>query len=769
MLKFGVGQPVKRYEDPVLVSGRGTYTDDLRIPGALHAAIVRSPYAHAAIKGFDTAAARAMPGVVAVFTGADVAAAKLGLMECKIPMKNRDGTPRADTRRPILQDERVRHVGDPVAVVVAATLAEARDAAEAVVVDYEELPHVVDTAAATRPGAPRAWDHIKDNIAFDWEKGDLAAVDAALAKAAHVVRVTLVNNRVVANSMETRTAIGEVDAATGKVTLTTSCQGTQGIRAQVAAILGIPAARMRVKCPHVGGGFGMKVFLHPEQALLPWLALKLGRTVRWTSERAEAFLTDVQGRDHVSVAELALDKDARFLALKVVTTANEGAYLSGYAPYVATGGSDMHVGLYRTPAIYTRVIGVVTNTVPVDAYRGAGRPEAAYLVERVVDAAARQLRLAPDEIRRRNFIPASAMPYKTPLGDVFDSGEFETVMDKAMKRADWAGFRARKLAALKRGKLRGIGLATYIERCGGGGPETAILKFEPDATVSVVIGNIDNGQGHTTSYKQVMATALGIDPQRVKLVQGDSDLVPDGMTGGSRALSVGGAAILGAAEEVKKKGREIAARLLEVSGVDVEYAEGRFRVVGTDRTVSIWDVAEEARKGGGDGLDSSHERKPEAATFPNGCHVAEVEIDSETGTVSIPRYTVVDDFGATINPLTLAGQVHGGIVQGLGQALTERTVYDSESGQLVSGSFMDYALPKADDMPSFAFELHNVRCTTNPLGVKGSGEAGAIGSCPAVINALVDALAPFGVTHIDMPATPHAIWAIVHRAPAKAA
>jgi carbon-monoxide dehydrogenase large subunit len=514
----------------------------------------------------------------------------------------------------------------------------------------------------------------------------------------------------------------------------------------------------------VGGGFGMKVFLHPEQAILPWVSRKLKRAVKWTADRTEAFVTDIQGRDHVSIAELAMDKDARFTALKVTTYANEGAYLSNYAPYVATGGSDMHVGLYKTPAVYTRVIGVVTNTVPIDAYRGAGRPEAAYLVERLVDAAARETGLTPDEIRRRNFITPADMPYKTPLGDVYDSGEFATIMDKAMAAADWRGVRARKLASLARGRLRGIGLATYIERCGGGGAETAILKFDPDDTMSLYIGNVDNGQAHTTSYRQVMVSALGIDPKRMKLVQGDTDVVPAGLTGGSRALSVGGAAVLGVAEKIKEKGRDVAGKLLEAAKEDIEFAEGRFRIVGTDRAVSLWQVAKAARdpQYGAAALDDEFTRTPTAATFPNGCHIVELEVDLDTGDVHLDRYTVVDDFGETINPLTLAGQVHGGIVQGLGQALTERTVFDRDSGQLVSASFMDYAMPKADSFPGFDFQTHNVRCTTNPLGVKGSGEAGAIGSCPAVINAIVDALAPLGIAHVDMPATPRALWEAIH-------
>jgi carbon-monoxide dehydrogenase large subunit len=776
-MKFGVGQAVRRLEDQVLVTGRGRFTDDVSIPGQAHAHILRSPHAHARIVAIDVGAAKRAPGVVAVLTGADVERDGLGLMPCMIPMTSRDGKPRYDTPRPILARERVRHVGDPVALVVAETLHQARDAAERIAVEYEELPHAVDTYGATQPGAPLVWDHVPDNIVFDWEKGDRAAVEAAIAKAHRVVKLRIVNNRVVANSMETRACVGDYDAASDVVTLHTSCQSVHGLRNQLAdVVLKLPKEKVRVVSGHVGGGFGMKLFLHPETALVPWAARKLKRAVRWSADRGEGFQSDVQGRDHVSFAELALDKDARFLALKVETYANEGAYLSNYAPFVATGGSDMHVGLYKTPAICTRVLGVLTNTVPIDAYRGAGRPEAAYLVERLVDAAARETGLAPDEIRRRNFIPPGAMPYKTPLGDVYDSGEFEACMAKAMKLADWSGFEARRKASAARGKLRGRGMATYTERCGGGAAETAVAKFDVERKkVTVYIGNQDNGQAHVTSYTQLVSGALDLDAEHIEIVQGDTNLVPGGLTGGSRALPVGGAAMLGVSEKIKTKGREVASRLLEAAIEDIEYEDGEFRIVGTDRRASLWDVAKAARdpdmlpEGASVGLDEQYTRQPEAPTFPNGCHIVEVEIDPDTGAVHVDRYAVVDDFGAVINPLTLASQVHGGIVQGLGQALHEYTVYDPDSGQLVTGSFMDYDMPKADAFPFFAFEMHNVRCTTNPLGIKGSGEAGCIGAPPAVINAVVDALSPYGIAHIDMPATPRAIWHAIRQARPRAA
>jgi len=771
-MKFGIGQAVKRLEDRALVTGGGRFTDDVALKGQAHAFILRSPHAHARIASIDVAKAKTAPGVLLVLTGADVERDGLGLMPCMIPMKSRDGKPRYDTPRPILAQGRVRHVGDPVALVVAETMHQARDAAERIEIEYEDLPHAVDTYGATQKGAAKVWDHIPDNIAFDWEKGDRAAAEAAIAGAHKVVKLRIVNNRVVVNSIEARACLADYDAAGDKVTVYTSCQGVHGLRNQIAdVILKIPKEKVRVVSGNVGGGFGMKLFLHPEYGLVPWAARKLKRAVRWASDRAEAFQSDVQGRDHVSFAELALDKESRFLGLKIETYANEGAYLSNYAPFVATGGSDMHVGLYKTPAVYTRVVGVVTNTVPIDAYRGAGRPEAAYLVERLVDAAARETGLSPDEIRRRNFIPAAAMPYKTPLGDVYDSGEFQACMEQAMKVADWAGFEARRKASAAKGKLRGRGMATYIERCGGGGAETAIAKFDPKKKkVTLYIGNQDNGQAHITSYTQVVSSALDIDAKHIEIVQGDTDTVPAGMTGGSRALPVGGAAMLGVSDKVKAKGKEVASRLLEAAVEDIDYKDGKFTIVGTDRRASLWEVAEAANdpkmrpEGASAGLDEQYTRTPEAPTFPNGCHIIEAEIDPDTGMVVIDRYVVVDDFGAIINPLTLAGQVHGGIVQGLGQALHEYTVYDNDSGQLVTGSFMDYCMPKADSFPFFKFETRNVRCTTNPLGIKGSGEAGCIGASPAIINAVVDALAPLGIRHIDMPATPRAIWEAIQTA-----
>ncbi|MBM3489821.1 MAG: xanthine dehydrogenase family protein molybdopterin-binding subunit [Alphaproteobacteria bacterium] len=766
MAKFGIGQAVTRTEDRRLLTGRGRYNDDVPVAGAAAAVVLRSPMAHGVIRQLDAEAARRAPGVLAVLTGEDVAADGLGHIPCLIPIKNRDGSERGETPRPILAQGRVRHVGDPLALVVAETLAQARDAAELVDLDIDELLATTDTVASARPGAPRVWEAIPGNVCFDWAVGDEAAVDAAFAKAARVVKLAIVNNRLVVNSMEPRGAIGEFSAATGRYTLTTGSQGTHLIRDQLAEqVLRVPKERLRVLTGDVGGGFGMKAFLYPEQCLVLWAARRTGRTVKWAPDRSDAFVSDVHGRDNVSQAELALDAAGRFLALKVTTHANLGAYLSNFGPYIPTNGATMVGGLYRIPAIFANVKGVLTNSVPVDAYRGAGRPEAAYLIERLVDAAGRESGFGPAEIRRRNFLKPSDLPYRTPMGDVIDSGEFERVMDECMRAADWVGFEARRAEAKRRGRLRGIGMASYVERCSGGFPETAQLRFNPDDSVTIVIGTQHNGQGHETSYRQILSHVLGIDAERIHLLQGDSDVVPFGLTGGSRSIPVGGSAVLGAAEKVIERGKQVAGDLLETAAVDIEFSDGRFRVAGTDRSVTLFEVAKGARErptagdGALPGLDQQYTHSPQAPTFPNGSHICEVEVDPETGRVELMRYCIVDDFGGIVNPLLLIGQVHGGIVQGLGQALCEGTVYEPGSGQLLTGSFMDYAMPRADLAPSFEFQFHNVPTKANPLGIKGSGEAGAVGAPPAVMNALIDALhAGAGVRALDMPATPLRVW-----------
>ncbi len=759
MTQFALGQAVTRLEDIPLLTGRGRYADDVSLDGAAHLYVLRSPHAHAQVTRIDTRAAAGAPGVLAVLTGADVAADGLGAIPCMVAVTNVDGTPRGETPRPILAVGRVRHVGDPVAIVVAETLLQAKDAADLVEVDYDPLPAAAGTLAAVQAGAPQVWPEIAGNLCFDIALGDAAAVDKALARAARVTRLELENQRLIANPIEPRAAIAEYDPATDRSTLHTSSQGPHFIRRQIAKnILKLDPGKLRVMSGNVGGAFGMKIFLHPEQALVVWASRRLRRSVRWTGERSETFVSDVQGRDNHSVGELALDAEGRFLALRVTTHANMGAYLSNFGPFIPQLGFYVLSGVYRIPAISLRIKGVMTNTVPVDAYRGAGRPEGIYLVERIVDVAARELGLAVDEIRRRNFI--DSFPYETPVDAVYDSGDFATAMALAMKQADWAGFAERRARAQARGKLRGIGLAMYIERCGGGDGDTITVKVEGAGRVTLLSGMQDNGQGHVTAFRQLLSERLGVDVEAIDVVQGDTDTVPEGMTGGSRFLAVGGVAAVRAADEAVDKGRAAAADLLEAAARDLEFRDGHYWIAGTDRSVSLFEAASKAG-----GLAATHANNPSTFTYPNGCHVVEVEIDAETGVTEIVRYTIVDDFGRTINPLLLAGQVHGGTAQGIGQALLEHAWYDPETAQLLSGSFMDYALPRAADVPSFDWSVNNVPCTGNELGVKGAGEAGAVAAPPAVINAVVDALhARTGLTHIDMPATRETVWRALRRA-----
>jgi aerobic carbon-monoxide dehydrogenase large subunit len=772
-MKFGLGQPVRRVEDLRLITGRGRYTDDLALPNMAHAFVLRSPVGHATITRIDATAARKMPGVLFVGTGDDVRADGLGDVPCSTPLVGRDGKPRHDTPRPVLAQGKVRHVGQPVAVVVAETLAAARDAAEAIAVEYDALPAVTEAKDALASGAPQLFDHIPGNLVFDWDNdtGDAKATDAAFANAAHLVKLELINNRVVANSMEPRNAIAEYDPVSGRSTLHTATQGPHFVRDTLAdAVLKLPKDKVRLITGNVGGGFGMKAFVYPEHALVVWASRKISRPVKWQEDRSEGFVSDNQGRDHTTLAELALDAKGKFLGLRVSILANMGAYLSPFGSFVPTRSTDLVSGLYRFGAIHVNVKGVCTNTVPVCAYRGAGRPEAGYLLERLVDAAARQLGMAPDRIRRVNFVPPSAMPYTSPTKLLLDSGEFETVMDLCMEAADWSSFNKRRRVTERGGKLRGIGMATYTERCGGGFPETASIEFKDDH-VELVMGNQEYGTGLLTAYKQVVSDQLGIDADSIDVIMGDTDRTPAGLTGGSRALAVGGAALYEASQTIIKKGTQLASHLLEVGAQDIVFADGAFGVPGTDLRVDLMEVARVARDpaklpaGMEPGLDTTQTRVPAAQTFPNGCHIVEVEIDPSTGATTLDRYTIVDDFGRTINPLMLEGQVHGGIVQGIGQALLEHAVYDNDSRQLLAGSFMDYAMPRAGDIPSFAFSTHNVPTKGNPLGVKGAGEAGAVGAPPAVINAIVDALnRRAGVRHIDMPATPRRVWEALHAA-----
>lgn len=764
MPKFGIGQPAARVEDERLTSGHGHYVDDVLIENQCHAVFVRSPYAHASISSIDTSAALESPGVLAVYTAEDLAADGIGDVPCLAPTQSHDGSPSVSPPRPALAKGRVRHVGDAVAMVVAKTVTQAQDAAEEVWVDYEMLPAVVGTENALTADA-QVWEQASENRCFDWETGDEEVTDGAFQQAAHTVELKLVNNRVVPTSMETRGAVASVEPGSGRLVLHVSCQGVHIMRRILAnAIFKIPEKDIHVLCDDVGGGFGMKIFVFPEYVTTLFAARKLQRPVKWISERNEAFLSDSHGRDHITELKLALDKDAGILGMKVSTVANLGAYLSNFAPFVATSaGVPMLVGCYKVPAIHVKVQGVFTNTTPVDAYRGAGRPEAIYAIERLLDAAAYDLEISPVEIRRRNFIPPEAMPFETVLGSVYDSGEFANNLDDALKSSGWEEFEDRREAARARGKLRGIGLASYIEKCAGGSAEEARLEVSSDGHVTLYIGTQSNGQGHETAFRQIISERLGVSFEDISIIQGDSDRIESGGgTMGSRSVPIGGSAVSAAAITVLEKVKHKAAEMLESAVVDIEFEAGEFRIVGTDRSKSFKAVAAAAAPAGsGTSFDEKESFTPAEATYPNGTHVCELEIDEATGTIEIVDYTVVDDFGRTINPLLLEGQVHGGIAQGLGQALLEDCAYDPESGQLLSATFMDYTMPRASNFPPIRFSRNEVPCTTNPLGIKGAGEAGAIGAPPAIVNAIVNALKDYGVRHVDMPVTSNKLWQLM--------
>ena len=780
MNKFAVGQPYRRTEDPRLLTGHGRYVADIALAGEAFAVIVRSPHAHAhaRLRAIDVGAAAA-PGVLGVYTGADCVADGLGDLPCIVGIADRQGKEAYKPLRPILARQRVRFVGDNVAMVVAESVELAKDAAELVEVDYEILPAVTGTAEALEPDAPGVQDAAPGNLAFYWEKGDGAAVEAAFGGAERVVRLDVINNRVVPNPMEPRAVLGNFDAKSGRYLLYTPSQKPHFIRDKLAEqTLKVAPENIRVVTPDVGGAFGTKLYHYAEEVLVLWASKKLSRPVKWLGERADSFLCDTHGRDHVSHAELALDGDGKFLGMRVRTTAATGAYLNTFAPFVATeAGTPMLAGVYATPAIHVTVEGSYTNTVPVDAYRGAGRPEAIFLLERLVDEAARHCGLAPDEIRRRNFVSPAEMPYETPLGKVYDTGEFARIMDDAMGLAGWESFARRREESQGRGRLRGIGMALYIESCGGGSEEEATIEFDEGGTVVVLVGTQSGGHGHETAYAQIAADGLGVPFETIRVHQGDTDRVPFGTgTGGSRSIPIGGAAVAATATAVVAKGKAIAAHLLQAADTDIEFSEGRFSVAGDGRSLTIHEVAAAARDPENlpepdmePGLSARARHDAQVQTFPNGCHVCEVEIDPDTGATDIMRYVVVDDFGNMINPLLVGGQIHGGVAQGVGQALLEGVVYDGDSGQLLNASFMDYAMPRADDVPAIEVTYSPVPCTTNPLGVKGAGEAGAVGSAPAVINAVVDALAALGVRHIDMPATPEKIWRAIQDAPTKGA
>ncbi len=770
MTKFGMAQPVRRVEDPRLLIGNGRYTDDITLANEAMGIVLRSPHAAARILSIDTTAAAGLPGVLAIYTGADLKADGIGGLPCAIPLKNRDGSPRAEVPHPVLADGEVRHVGDPVAFIVAETHQAARDAAEAIMVDYDILPSITDLGATLDADAPAVWPQARGNVCFDWETGEKERTEALFAQAAHVTRLTVVNNRVVVASMEARAAVAEYDAASDRWTLYTNTQGGWTIKSMLAqAVFNVPEDRFRVVTPDVGGGFGMKLFLYAEHALTCYAARRLKRPVKWASERSEAFLSDTHGRDNITQGEIALDKDGNFLALRTRNVANMGAYLSNFAPFIPTeAGTKVLASVYKFQAIYVNVLGVFTHTVPVDAYRGAGRPESNYVVERLIDAAAAEVGIDRIELRRRNMVAPSAMPYVTAMKQTYDSGDFQRVLDAALEKMDWAGFEGRRASSARRGMKRGIGMSYYLEATGGAPSERAEIRFADDGFVDVFVGTQSTGQGHETAYVQLTVDQLGIDGDKVRIKQGDTDSIPTGGgTGGARSLYSEGQAILVTAASVIEKGKKAASEALEAAVSDIEFSGGRFSIAGTDRGLDILELAaaQRARAASGQAattLDAAEIANIDVHTFPNGCHMAEVEIDPDTGMVGILRYIVCDDVGKAVNPMIVRGQVHGGVAQGFGQAVLEQTAYDSQSGQLLSGSFMDYALPRAADLPDIEVDLIEVPCASNPLGVKGAGEAGAVGSPPAVINAIVDALSDTGVKSIDMPATPEKVWKAIH-------
>jgi len=772
--KYGIGQSARRLEDPHLVQGLGRYSDDVSLPRQAYGVVVRSPHAHARIRAIETAKARAAAGVLAVLTGTDLAADGLGDLPTDKNRKRRDGSPAFPTPRRALARERVRHVGDPVAFVVAETAAQAADAAARVRVDYEPLPGVALTAEATRAGAPAVWDEAADNVAFVWEAGKRDAVAAAFAGAAHVTRLDFVVTRVAPAPLEPRGAAGEFDRRTGRYALYTGIQAPHGLRTLLAdQVLKVPHSHLRVVTGEVGGSFGMKSGVYPEHVLVLWAARRLGRPVKWTSDRREGFVTDEHGRDNVSTVELALDAGGAFLGLRVAITLNVGAYLTPRSAGPGTNNVGGVAGVYTTPAIHVQTTGVFTNTTPTGPYRGAGRPEATYAIERVIDLAAGELGIDPIELRRRNLIPASAMPFKTGLVFTYDCGDFGRGLDMALAMAEHKSFPDRRAAARRRGKLRGIGIANPIEVAGGPytsvNPDTAQVRVNADGSVTVFAGSTSMGQGNETAFAQIVSERLGVPPARIRVLWGDSDALGAGRgNGGSGAISVGGSAVLRATDKIIERGRRLAAAQLEAAPEDVVFRDGKFSVAGTDKGLAFAQVARAAYQpkppGGGEpGFSETAAFTPPAVTFPNGCHVCEVEIDEATGAVRLERYSVVDDVGRMVNPMLVKGQIHGGIAQGVGQALFETLTYD-RGGQLLTGSFMDYAMPRADDLPCFDVDSFEVPTQVNPLGAKGVGEAGTVGALAALLNAVNDALAPLGVRHLDMPVTPERVWRAMREA-----
>ena len=774
-MRFGIGQALTRLEDSRLITGKGNYTADHSEIGQLHGFVLRSPYAHADITHLDVTAAKASPGVVTILTHHDMTKAGLGQLRYPLGLKSRDGSEMVLPPRPILAEGRVRHVGEAIAFIVAESIEQARDAAELIDIGFKDLPSNTDLSRSVDSSVPQIWPEAAQNTCLDWHQGDQAKTDAAFTNAAHIVKLRLINNRVISQPLEPRNATGIYDAARNHYTLYTGSQGVHIVKDALAKyFFKIPKEHFRVITNDVGGGFGTKMFPINEQALVLLASKLTGRPVKWVGERSDTFQGDAHGRDNLTQAELALDKDGKFLAMRVDSLANMGAYLSPYGPYIATkAGTGMLPGLYDIKAAYVRVRCVFTNSVPVDAYRGAGRPEASYVIERLVDEAARQLKMSPIDLRKRNFIQPAQMPYSCALGHVYDSGNFNALLDEALKRADYAGFAARKEAARTQGKLLGFGISSYVEACAGGSGEDSRIEIAPDGQMTLFIGTQNNGQGHETAYAQIVGDILQIDPHTIRLVQGDSDQVATGGgTGGSRSVPVGGASLKSASETLITQAIQRASEILGLDAASLRYEEGHVTAksgIGNNRKLSLAELADYgAREKGEKTFIAKGAYTPQSYTYPNGTHCVELAIDAATGGIEILRYTVVDDMGRVINPDMLAGQVYGGIAQGVGQALMEECVYDTESGQLMTASFMDYAMPRSDLLPMIDFTTQNVPCTTNPLGMKGAGEAGAIGAPPAIINGVIHALEDLGITQVDMPATPHKIWQLIQAAKAAA-
>jgi carbon-monoxide dehydrogenase large subunit len=773
LTKFGIGQPVRRSEDPTLVRGQGRYTDDVSRPGEAYATMVRSRDAHGVIRAIDIEAAKTMPGVLAVLTAADLTG--YGGLKCTLPLKNRDGSPIHYVPRPALTGDKVRFVGDPVACVIAETVAQAKDAAEAVALDIEPLAPVLKSADAVKPGAPLVFDQVANNVALDYRYGDAEKVAEAFAKAKHVTRLETSNQRMIVASIEPRAAVAEFDAAAGKWTLYSPSQGVHGMKTALMDILGAPADKVRVITGQVGGSFGMKSAVYPEYICILHGARMLGRPVKWTDERSGSFVSDQHGRAQDMVIEIAFDENAHILAVRLSGYGNMGGYLAQFGPLLPTGNQVKNIAsVYRTPLIEVATRCVFTNTGHVSAYRGAGRPEGNYYVERALDVAAAELGIDRIDLRKRNMIRKSDLPFKAASGMTYDSGDFLGVLKQALEMADHAGFKKRKRESRKRGLLRGFGVGCYLEVTAGGGKELGAVHFEADGTVTIITGTLDFGQGHATAYAQVLSDRLGIPFDRIRTVEGDSDRMAYGNgSGGSRSLMFAGAALTESAKIVIERGKQIASHVLEASVSDIEFTAGRFVIAGTDRSIGILDLA--ARLRGGlklpDGvpnsLDTDHVGEvPVPSAFPNGCHIAEVEVDPQTGHAQVVRYSAVNDLGTIVNPMLVEGQIQGGVVQGLGQALMEQALYDSD-GQLVTGSFMDYAMPRAHDAPMIEVASHPVPTKSNPLGAKGCGEAGTSGGLPAVANAVIDALSGYGIRHLEMPMTPARIWQAIEEAERK--